>query len=59
MKSSFEDAIAELVGHLVRADPIDQELVMLKLRHAIADAQVPTLRTVSEPGDECFDNVPI
>lgn len=58
-KLSFEDAVAELVDHMVVADPIEQELVMLKLRYAIADAKSPALKAVTATDEEYFDNVPI
>ena len=59
-KMNFEDPINELLNQIDAASPMEKELAMQQLRHAIdaGDRPSPRLATLLEETDP-FDNVPV
>ena len=58
-KLCFKDSVTELLNHMLKADPVDQEPVMPTLNGAIATDRKPTLTAISSSEDEVFDDLPV
>lgn len=58
-KLNFKDAVTELLNHMLKADPVDQEPVRLTLNGAIATDRQPTLTAIGASEDEVFDDLPV
>ena len=58
-KLNFKDAVTELLNHMLKADPVDQEPVMPTLNGAIATDRKPILTAISACEDEVFDDLPV